>query len=261
MIIITNDDGIYSKGIRTLYETAVDVFGEKNVMAVAPSGPRSASGMSFTFHKPLRVEKFVHPEINGYSVSGTPADCVFVAIEHLFKGKKIDLILSGMNNGSNASIQAIESSGTVAAIKFGAIFGINGIAFSLATEIGYTPNIFKNTKPHLIELLRDIKVHGFPEGVDMLNVNIPPTINSRTKWKICDLENTLYNDFVVEKKDPRNRRYYWLWGTQKKRLTKGSDCYELFKNSALTITPFEISTSSADLKRYAAASIKRAKIA
>ena len=260
MIIITNDDGIYSKGIKILYETAVDVFGERNVMVVAPSGPRSASGMSFTFHKPLRVERWKTPVINGFSVSGTPADCVFMAVEHLFKKKKIGMILSGINNGSNASMQAVESSGTVAAIKFGAIFGIKGIAFSLATEMGYRQKTFQNTKTHLDELLKEIKAHGFPKDVDMLNVNIPSTINGHTKWRICDLENTLYNDFVVEKKDPRNRKYYWLWGTKKKRLTKRSDCYELFNNEALTISPLEIANINKDLKEETALSIKRAKI-
>jgi len=91
LIIVTNDDGIYSKGIKTLYSAAVEVFGEKNVTVVAPSGPRSASGMSLTFHRPLRIERVIMPGIKGFSVSGTPADCVFVSMYHIFKTKRLSL--------------------------------------------------------------------------------------------------------------------------------------------------------------------------
>lgn len=261
MIVITNDDGIYSKGIKTLYLTAVEVYGERNVAVVAPSGPRSASGMSLTFHKPLRMEKIVMPGISGYSVSGTPADCMFLAVEHLFKRRKIDLILSGINSGSNASIQAVESSGTVSAIKFGAIEGIKGIAISLATEMGLSRNTYKNTRTHLARLLNEIKKNGFPRGVDMLNINVPATINSGTKWRICDLENTLFNNYVLQKRDPRKTMYYWLWGNLKRRLAKGTDCYELFNNEALTITPLEIASTDTDLKMEVSARISNADIA
>ncbi len=264
MILITNDDGIYSRGLKTLYFAAVEVFGSKNIVVVAPDGLRSASGMSFTFHKPLRVNRFEFPNQNGYkgySISGTPADCVDIARQHLLKNKKIDMILSGMNIGSNASIQAVESSGTVAAVKFGAIFGIKGIAFSLATEMGVGEHTYKNAKKHLITLLKEIKKYGFPKDVDMLNVNIPTTVDRKTKWCICDLEDTQFNDFVVEKKDPRGKKYYWLWGTRKRKFTKGSYCYELLNKEALTITPLEISNTSKRLKEDVAASLKRATIA
>lgn len=263
MILLTNDDGIYSKGLKTLYFAAAKVFGDRNILVAAPDGLRSASGMSFTFHKPLRVNHFEFPNqggYKGYSISGTPADCVDITRHHILKKKKIDMILSGANIGSNASIQAIESSGTVAAVKFGAIFGIKGIAFSLATEMGMEKNTYKNMEEHLAELLTEIKRHGFPKDVDILNVNIPATISAKTKWKVCDLENTQFNDFVVERKDPRGKTYYWLWGKKKKKFTKGSDCYELFNNKALTISPMEISNINKNLKKEVAASIKRASI-
>ncbi len=261
MIIVTNDDGIYSKGIKTLYQTAVEVFGEKNVTVVAPSGPRSASGMSLTFHKPLRIERIVLPGVKGFSVSGTPADCLFSTVYYLFKRKKIDLVLSGINNGSNASIQAIESSGTVSAVKFGAIHGIKGVAISLATETGVRPKTYKNTRIHLARLLNEIKKNGFPKDVDILNVNIPTTINGATKWKICDLEDTMFNNFLSKKMDPRRSIYYWLGGNMKKSLKKGTDCYELFKNESLTISPLEIVNINKDLKKETAYSIRHAQIA
>jgi len=249
LIIVTNDDGIYSKGIKTLYGAAVEVFGEENVAVVAPSGPRSASGMSLTFHKPLRIEKVIMPGIKGFSVSGTPADCVFISIYHIFKNKKIELVLSGVNNGSNASLQAVESSGTVSAVKFGAVHGIKGIAFSLATEMGLQRRTFSNVKMHIIKILNSIKEKGFPSDVDMLNINFPTTLNSSTKIKICDLEDALFDNFVNERTDPSNKLYYWLGGTLKKRFKKGSDCYELFIKKSIAVSPMELASINPDLKK------------
>ena len=249
LIIVTNDDGIYSKGIKTLYSAAVEAFGEKNVTVVAPSGPRSASGMSLTFHRPLRIEKVIMPGIKGFSVSGTPADCVFVSMHHIFKNKKIELVLSGVNNGSNVSLQSVESSGTVSAVKFGAVHGIKGIAFSLATEMELQRNTFSNAKLHIIKILNSIKKRGFPSNIDILNINLPTNLNSSTKIKICNLEDTLFNNFVNERADPSKKLYYWLGGTHKKRFSKGSDCYELFIKNSITVSPMELASINADLKK------------
>lgn len=249
LIIVTNDDGIYSKGIKTLYSAAVEVFGEKKVTVVAPSGPRSASGMSLTFHRPLRIERVIMPGIKGFSVSGTPADCVFVSMYHIFKNKKIELVLSGVNNGSNASLQAAESSGTVSAVKFGAVHGIKGIAFSLATEMGLQKRTFSNVKIHIAKILYSIKKKGFPSDIDMLNINLPTTLNNSTKVKICNLEDTLFNNFVNERADPSKKLYYWLGGTFKKRFKKGSDCYELFVKKSITVSPMELTNINPDLKK------------
>ncbi len=249
MIIVTNDDGIYSRGIKTLYGAAIDVFGEHNVTVVAPSGPRSASGMSLTFHKPLRIERVVMPGIKGFSVSGTPADCVFSAMNHILKGKKIDLVLSGVNNGSNASLQSVESSGTVSAVKFGAVYGIKGIAFSLATEMGLQKSTFKNTRMQIAKILQHTKKHGFPKDIDMLNVNIPTSVNASTRTVVCDLEDTLFKNFVTERLDPNKKNYYWLGGKLKKNFKKGSDCYELFTNKSITVSPMELASINASLKK------------
>jgi len=230
LIIVTNDDGIYSKGIKTLYSAAVEVFGEKNVTVVAPSGPRSASGMSLTFHKPLRIERVIMPGIKGFSVSGTPADCVFVSMYHIFKNKKIELVLSGVNNGSNASLQAVESSGTV-------------------SEMGLQKRTFSNVKMHVVKILNSIKKKGFPSDIDMLNINLPTTLNNSTEVKICNLEDTLFNNFVNERADPSKKLYYWLGGTFKKRFKKGSDCYELFIKKSITVSPMELTNINPDLKK------------
>ncbi len=242
MILITNDDGIYSKGIRVLYDAAVEVYGKGAVNVVAPTGPRSASGMSLTFHKPIRADRVVLPGIEGYAVSGTPADCVYMAHYKLFRGKKIDLILSGVNKGTNAGMDGIESSGTVSAVKFGAVCHINGIAFSLElAEQDDINKIFANTKAQIVKILTAIKRNGFPKGIDMLNVNIPDTVNSKTKIEVCTIEDSLFSKFVVQKNDPRHDLYYWLWSSRKKKLKKGSDCYAVYIERATSITPISLS--------------------
>ena len=244
MIIITNDDGIYSIGIKTLYKAAVSVFGRSAVAVVAPSGPRSASGMSLTFHKPLRVEHVKTSSVTGYAVSGTPADCVYMARYELFKNRRIDLVLSGMNDGSNAGMEGIESSGTVSAVKFGAIVDIKGIAFSLETEKGGIDSAtYENASKRISSLLSSVKRQGFPKNVDILNVNLPASVRSDTPMKACSIEYTMFQKFVAPRTDPSGRKYYWLWSTRKdsKRFAKGSDCYELFVNKMITITPVSMS--------------------
>ncbi|MGC8628735.1 MAG: 5'/3'-nucleotidase SurE [Candidatus Micrarchaeia archaeon] len=248
MILVTNDDGIFSRGIMTLYKSAVEVFGRRNVLVVAPSGPQSASGMSLTFHKPLRLEKVKTHNIEGYSVSGTPADCVFLSEFYLLKGRKIRLVLSGLNEGSNASMQAIESSGTVSAVKFGLVRQIKGIAFSLATEMGINNRSFSNAGKIISKILLKIKHKGFPEGVDMLNINIPGDINNSTKVRICGIEGALFNDFVVKRKDLSKRDYYWLGGRLKKKFAKGTDCFELFTNHSVAISPIKLDYVNAILR-------------
>jgi 5'-nucleotidase len=241
MILVTNDDGIYSKGIKILYEAAVEVYGKSEVNVVAPTGPRSASGMSLTFHKPLRADRVVMPGIDGYAVSGTPADCVYIAHYKLFKGKRIDLILSGINKGTNAGMEAIESSGTVSAVKFGAVCRIKGIAFSLELDEHARPKMFTNTKAQIIKLLTAIKRDGMPKSADMLNVNIPNSVNGKTKVRLCTIEGSLFSKFVVRKSDPRGDSYYWLWSYRKKKLNRGSDCYAIFIERAISVTPLSLS--------------------
>ncbi len=242
MILVTNDDGIYSKGMKILYEAAIEVYGKSSVSVVAPTGPQSASGMSLTFHKPLRADKVVLPGIWGYAVSGTPADCVYIARYKLFRGKKIDLVLSGVNKGTNAGMDAIESSGTVSAVKFGAVCHIKGIAFSLELADRASAKMFSSAKAQIVKMLTAIKKKGFPKGVDMLNVNIPDSVNGKTKTEISTIEDSLFSKYVVQKSDPRHDLYYWLWSSRKKKLKKGSDCYTVFVRRAISVTPISLAS-------------------
>ncbi|MEM0075956.1 MAG: 5'/3'-nucleotidase SurE [Candidatus Micrarchaeaceae archaeon] len=248
MIIVTNDDGIQSRGIQALYSAATHVFGKGNVLLVAPSGPQSASGMSLTFHKPLRIAHVHTAKIDGYAVSGTPADCVFVAEFQLLKGKPIDLILSGMNEGSNVSVQSVESSGTVSAVKFGAVRDIKGIAFSLAIEMGTNSTTYSNAKFHIIKLLNKIKKNGFPQGANIINVNFPGKVSKSTRWRVCGMESALFNDYAEERKDLMGKPYYWLGGKLKRRFGNGTDCHVLFEAHSVAITPIKLDYTDDALK-------------
>ncbi|MGC8547884.1 MAG: 5'/3'-nucleotidase SurE [Candidatus Micrarchaeia archaeon] len=261
MIVVTNDDGIYSKGIRTLYRAAAKVFGDGNVVVVAPSGPQSASGMSLTFHKPLRIDRVETSSIKGFAVSGTPADCVFLSVFYLLKNRKIDLVLSGLNEGSNVSMQAIESSGTVSAVKFGLTRNINGIAFSLATEQGIGKSSFANAGRLIVRILSSIKKNGFPEGVDMLNVNIPGSVSAKTRLRVCGIESVLFDDYVAKREDLSKRSYYWLGGRLKRKFAKGTDCFELFTNHSATITPMKLDYVNSELKKRTLEKIEWATLA
>lgn len=243
MIIVTNDDGYTSEGISILHRAAKKVFGEKNVTVVAPDGPRSASGMSLTFHKPLRIERIKINGSDGYSVSGTPADCIFIAANYLFKDN-VNLILSGINHGMNAGIEAVYSSGTVSAVVYGAIIGIPGIAFS---KHGDKPYKDKNEEKVLIEklvlILNKIKKEGFPKDIQILNINFPKEVHKKTKIKVAKFESRVFDCYVKVNKDPRNKEYYWIFGDIKKDLNKEYDVASILRGN-ITITPMRLSVST-----------------
>ena len=166
VILVTNDDGIVSPGIRALVE-AVSIFGE--VIVVAPDSPQSGMGHAITLDEPLRVEKVdLFGDIPAYQCSGTPADCVKIAIDKILH-KKPDLCVSGVNHGSNSSINVIYS-GTMSAAMEAAIDGIHAIGFSLldySFEADFSASIV-----YIRRIVEQVLKHGLPGG-SLLNVNIP----------------------------------------------------------------------------------------
>jgi 5'-nucleotidase len=243
VVLVTNDDGYKTEGLHTLYRAAKTVFGQE-VIVVSPDKLQSSSGMSFTFHKPLRVEKINYNRMPCYTVSGTPADCVFMSIYHLFK-KKISMVLSGINEGMNAGLETVYSSGTISAAMFAAISEIPSIAFSKnlsqdmkQDEIDKSMN---DSYKSVVNILKKIKTKGFPKNIDMININLPLKINKNTEMKIVKTDKRVFDDVVIKKRDPNGRDYYWLYGTLRKDLDKNADLYNLF-NGKITVTPIKLST-------------------
>lgn len=207
-ILVTNDDGIISTGIKALVEVAKE-FGK--VVVVAPDSPQSAMGHAITISKPLRLSKvdiFENWGIEAYECSGTPVDCVKLAVDKVLH-KQPDLCLSGINHGSNASINVIYS-GTMSAAMEAAIEGINAIGFS---SLNYSHSASMEACKHYARIIiEQCLKNGFPE-TKLLNVNFPDLPLSEIKgYKICTQAKAKWQEEFDERQDPFKRTYYWLTG-------------------------------------------------
>lgn len=206
LILITNDDGITAPGIRALVN-AVKHLGE--IIVVAPDAPQSAMGHAITISKPLRLAKTdLYGDIVSYQCSGTPADCVKLAVDKVMH-RKPDLLLSGINHGSNSSINVIYS-GTMSAAVEGAIEGIPAAGISLC-DFAYEAD-FTLAANIAAQVAQNILKEGLPNGV-LLNVNVPKIQQADLKGiKICRQANAKWKEEFDERMDPNGRKYYWLTG-------------------------------------------------
>jgi 5'-nucleotidase len=249
VIVITNDDGVRSPGLYALYQAAQGL-GE-DVRIVAPSGPQSAAGMSITFFKPLRIERVKLEGPTAYAVSGSPTDCVFLAKYKLFKGKNIRLVLSGINLGENLTLQSFYTSGTVSAAMAAALNGINGIAFSMVMNYKDEPPLkaFEGAKKYAKMIVAAVLEKGFPRSVDVLSVNFPATIDDKTRIKVVPMARTMFDEYVVERHDPRGQKYYWLGGRLKQGFEEGTDVHTVMVENNVAVTPVVLSNHSDDAMR------------
>jgi 5'-nucleotidase len=232
-ILVTNDDGITAPGIRALVE-AMRELGE--VVVVAPDSPQSGMGHAITLNNPLRLDKVeVHGETLGYQCSGTPVDCVKLAVNTILH-RKPDLCVSGINHGSNSSINVIYS-GTMSAAMEGAIEGIPSIGFSLNN---FKLNADLNASGHIAKIVaQQILQFGMPAN-SLLNVNIPDLTLDKIKGiKICRQAMAKWEEEFNERLDPHNRPYYWLTG-KFINPDKGQDTDEwALANGYVSIVPVE----------------------
>ncbi len=250
-ILLTNDDGITRPGLWSLYDV---LRGLGDVKVVAPESARSSTGMGITLHKPLRLKRLSIHGTKAYACSGTPSDCVIIAMRKVFEEEKPDLIVSGINEGDNVSLQAIYGSGTVAAAVRGALMNIPSVAFSLAIKENepVKPRWLREAmyraaaraKPIVEWCLRN----GLPEGVDYLNINFPPTINDKTPIKLTKVAKARYRELVSEKMDPRGKPYYWLYGMllEDDDIKPGTDAYAVFVEGSISISPMKVDTLAVD---------------
>jgi len=204
-ILVVNDDGITAAGIKNLMEVMQEIG---NVVVVAPDSPQSGMGHAITIGKPIRFDKVdLYPGVEMYKCSGTPVDCVKIAVNKIFKGKKPDLCVSGINHGLNNSINVLYS-GTMSAAVEGAIEKIPSIGFSLDDFAADAD--FSHTKKFIKNICEQVLANGLPEGT-LLNVNFPKGDNLKG-IKICRQANAKWMEEFDERKDPYNRPYYWLTG-------------------------------------------------
>jgi len=204
-ILISNDDGIFAPGIRALWE-AMSEIGDPIV--VAPDTERSAVGHAITITDPLRVVP-VHRSggFEGLAVSGTPADCAKIAIKSILD-EKPDLMISGINSGSNIGTNLIYS-GTISAATEGTMLGIPSIAISLDS---YASDEYRGAKKAAIDIAENVLNYGVPKGT-LINVNVPYCPPEDIKgMKITKQGNQYFKDQFEKREDPRGRTYYWMKG-------------------------------------------------
>ncbi len=207
LILVTNDDGITSLGIRTLVEI-MQTVGE--VVVVAPNSPQSGMGHAITIGEPLRLYSTeIFENVDEYECSGTPADCVKLAKHYVLKDRTPDLVVSGINHGSNSSISVLYS-GTMSAAIEAAIEGIPAIGFSVGD---YRPNAsFDHVKEHVLSIVQAALKNGIPKGI-ALNVNFPAQSEEPIKGiKICRQANAKWQEKFDYRKDPYGRGYFWMAG-------------------------------------------------
>jgi 5'-nucleotidase len=206
-ILICNDDGIDSAGIFAL---ASEIKTIADVTIVAPHQQQSAVGHAITVNYPLRAVPFhKNGDFFGTAVEGTPADCVKLAIKFLMKDNPPDMVLSGINHGSNTAVNIIYS-GTVSAATEGTVLGIPSIAFSLTS---YTNLDFSYAAKFAARLVQMVAQNGLPPGT-LLNVNVPNLPAKDIKGVLITKQGiSTWEDRFDVRRDPANREYYWLTGS------------------------------------------------
>ena len=235
LILVSNDDGIHSHGIHILAD-ALRTIGE--VYIVAPDRERNAASHALTLHKPLRLEKIADKT---YSVSGTPTDCVNLAINGVLPAKP-DLVVSGINKGANLG-DDVTYSGTVSAAFEGTLLGVPSFAVSQVAEGDYK---FETSARIACFIATLIKEQALPPGV-LLNVNVPNLeMNELKGMKITRQGKRIYDkNAIVEKVDPRGKKYYWIGGSRLSwEQTEDSD-FSAIEEDMVSITPLRL-----DLTEY-----------
>jgi 5'-nucleotidase len=243
LILIANDDSIHSKGIKVLTQIMSEM-GE--VVVVAPDSHQSGMGHAITLGTPLRVTKTNEfgPDIASYKCSGTPADCVKFGKHHLLKGRKIDLVVSGINHGSNASISVLYS-GTMSAAIEAAMEGIPAIGFSLC-DYAHDAD-FSHCHDFVIKIAQQVLEHGLPMGLT-LNVNFPAKSEDGIKGiRVAKQANAVYRESFEQRKDPYGQPYYWMDGELENHDLNNSTDLDFLAENYATIVPVKF-----DLTDYTA---------
>lgn len=208
LILVSNDDGITSKGILTLVNVMKTIG---DVLVVAPDSPQSGMGHAITVGETLRLEEnFIFEGVKAFECSGTPADCVKMAKHYVLKGQRQpDIVVSGVNHGSNSSISVLYS-GTMSAAIEGAIEGTPAIGFSLC-DFSYSAD-FSHVEEYIKKITLQVLSTGLPRGV-ALNVNFPAKSDEPLKGiKICRQANAQWVEDFDMRTDPHGRKYFWMLG-------------------------------------------------
>lgn len=241
--LISNDDGITASGILASKMAVEDLC---ETCVVAPETQQSGIGHALTLFEPLRINEHVLRDGSiGYGVTGTPTDAVTIGLFEIMD-EKPDIMISGINTGFNIGKAELTTSGTLGAAFEAASFGIPAIAIS--QEVTQDSVKFENGKVNidfdfagkmLNKIAKIVLKKGLPEGIDLLNVNIPEKPTDE-EIEVATLGDRMYSPIVEKRNDPRGKPYYWINGDLYQDNKPGSDGYELINKQKTTITPLKI---------------------
>jgi len=239
LILVSNDDGIHSEGIAALADV-LRALGE--VVIVAPDRERSAVSHSLTLHRPLRVEEL---GAGRYAIDGTPTDCVNLAINGILP-RRPTLVVSGINKGANLG-DDVTYSGTVSAAMEGTLLGVPSLAISLVGRSGFR---FEAAARFSARLATWVVERGLPPDT-LLNVNVPspadgaPEGDGMRGFALTRMGRRRYGDAIVEKLDPRGKKYYWIGGEELEFEDEDGTDFHAVRQGLISVTPIHL-----DLTNY-----------
>jgi 5'-nucleotidase len=241
-ILVTNDDGIHAPGLAALIEIASQL--SSDVWVVAPEVNQSGAGHSLSLSRPIRCR---HVADAKYAVEGTPTDCVLFAVKHLMRDRKPDIVLSGVNRGTNIA-DDVTYSGTVAAAMEGCLLGLPSIAFSQAYTHDH-PVKWGTATHHGAAVARRVLATGWPRNL-LVNVNFPDVLAASVKGVRVTHQGTRgFGGYIIERVDPRGGTYYWIgYQPQESEIDEASDIAAI-RSGHISVTPLHLDLTHEEMRR------------
>ncbi len=233
-ILLSNDDGIYSAGLKALHEA---FRGEHDVVVVAPDRERSAASHSLTLHRPLRINEISE---GWFSIDGTPTDCIHIALNGLLPEPRPEMVVAGINMGGNLG-DDVTYSGTVAAAIEGTLQGLPSIAVSLVSR---GPFEFGAAAEFAARLVKQVADRGLPEDT-LLNVNVPDLPAGGMRGiQITRQGKSIYGEAIVEKVDPRGQTYFWVGSGNTEWIRRGDTDLDAVHEGKISVTPLHLNMTN-----------------
>ena len=241
-ILVTNDDGIHAPGLDALIEIATNL--SSDVWVVAPEVNQSGAGHSLSLSKPIRAREVSEHK---YAIEGTPTDCVLFAVKHLLKDRKPDVVLSGVNRGTNIA-EDVTYSGTIAAAMEGCLLAIPSIAFSQAYTHDH-PVKWGTATHHGADVARKVLGMDWPRNV-LVNINFPDVVAASVKdVRITHQGTRGFGGHIIERTDPRGGTYYWIgYKPQETEIDEASDIAAI-RNGHISVTPLHLDLTHEGMRR------------
>ncbi|MGE0577602.1 MAG: 5'/3'-nucleotidase SurE [Reyranella sp.] len=251
-ILVTNDDGIHAPGLEALVEIATQL--SSDVWIVAPEVNQSGAGHSLSLSRPIRSREVSEAK---YAIEGTPTDCVLFAVKHLLKDRKPDIVLSGVNRGTNMA-DDVTYSGTVAAAMEGCLLGLPSVALS-QSYMNDHPVKWGTATHHGATVLRRLLATDWPRNV-LININFPDVVAGSVKGVRVTHQGTRgFGGHIVERRDPRGGTYYWIgYQPQESEIDEGSDIAAI-RSGHISVTPLHLDLTHDGMRRKLAGQLEAAR--